>query len=427
MTSGNFSNIGIDLIWVDRSKRQRVELRDIPELAESVGRLGLIHPIVITKEYELIAGERRWTACKALGWTNIPVQFAEDLDEVTLHLIELEENVKRVDITWQEQSAAINKYHELRASGDEPWNMNDTADALGMSRKSVNEYIAVAKAIDDGNERVIAAPKFSVARGVVTRTNERKKDSAIAALDKIEIPEIVASEEEAEVKREAPILNEDFHQWAADYIGPKFNFIHCDFPYGVNADKHHQGAADAHGGYADDEGVYWDLVKTLAFSMDHVVADSAHLMFWFSMDYYQPTFDALTEMGWRVNPFPLIWLKSDNTGILPDANRGPRRIYETAFFASRGDRKVVQAVGNAVNHPGRTKEIHMSEKPRPMLNHFMRMTVDEYTTMLDPTCGSGNAVRVADALGASSVLGLERDPEFCRLAKGAYYDDERTS
>jgi DNA modification methylase len=40
------------------------------------------------------------------------------------------------------------------------------------------------------------------------------------------------------------------------------------------------------------------------------------------------------------------------------------------------------------------------------------MFVDENTIMLDPTCGSGSAVRAAEALGAPRILGIELDPEF---------------
>jgi 16S rRNA G966 N2-methylase RsmD len=64
----------------------------------------------------------------------------------------------------------------------------------------------------------------------------------------------------------------------------------------------------------------------------------------------------------------------------------------------------------------------MSEKPEPMLSHFFRMTVDEYSRVLDPTAGSANAIRVAASRGASSVLGLEKDPEFFQRARDTFYD-----
>lgn len=414
MTSGEFKSFPLGEIFVNREARQRRELKEVDELADSINRLGLINPVVITRDGELRAGERRYTACKQLGWTHIPVQFLDELDELTLHLIELEENTKRLDLTWQEECAAILEYDRLRREADPEWDNRDTAKALGISDRDVGRKKSVAEALEKGDERVKDAPKLSTAVGIVTRTKEREKASALAK---------IAGKEESEVT-EAPIRNDDFSTWADKYSGPKFNLIHCDFPYGVNADKHAQGAAKSHGGYADSEEIYWGLIDTLAGAMDNVVAESAHLIFWFSMDYYNETKRKLEEMGWTVNPFPLIWFKSDNTGILPDPSRGPRRIYETAFFGSRGDRKVVQAVGNATSYPGREKSIHMSEKPRGMLRHFLRMVVDEYTQFLDPTCGSANAVRVAQDLGAGTVLGIERDKEFYSLAKEHYNDPD---
>jgi DNA modification methylase len=58
----------------------------------------------------------------------------------------------------------------------------------------------------------------------------------------------------------------------------------------------------------------------------------------------------------------------------------------------------------------------MSIKPFDMLIHFFRMAVDEHTTLLDPTCGSGNAIRAAKALRAKLTLGLEINDEFARRA-----------
>ena len=51
-----------------------------------------------------------------------------------------------------------------------------------------------------------------------------------------------------------------------------------------------------------------------------------------------------------------------------------------------------------------------------MLRFFLSMVVDETTTMLDPTCGSGAALRAAEDLGAKSVLGLELDSNYATTA-----------
>ena len=66
----------------------------------------------------------------------------------------------------------------------------------------------------------------------------------------------------------------------------------------------------------------------------------------------------------------------------------------------------------------------MSEKSLAMLSHFFRMLVDDSTRMIDPTCGSGNAVKAAANAGASFVLGLERDPTFYENAIAAWNNPE---
>lgn len=416
MTSGKFTSYSIADIFIDRDKRQRRELTGIKELAWSLQTIGQINPITITRAGELIAGERRLTAAKEAGWDRINVQFAEDLDAATRHLIELEENVRRIDLSWQDQCLAVEEYHRLRSEEDATWTAAKTASALGVSATSVGEKRAIAQEIIRGNTRIADAPKFSVAKGIVLRENERKQTSVIEA-----VTEVITGE--AAPERVAPLLHADFNEWIKTYDGPKFNFIHCDFPYGVNADRHAQGAAAAFGGYSDSEDVYFELLASLKAGMETLVAESAHLMFWFSMDFYQPTIEALSDMGWDVQRFPLVWHKSDNMGILPDPSRGPRRIYETCLIASRGDRKIIRAVSNVVSHPT-TKTIHMSEKPVGMLTKFMEMFVDEYSSVLDPTAGSANALKAAQKRGAKVVLGLEQNEEFFNRAKEHFYDDD---
>lgn len=412
MTSGKFKSIPISSVIVNRAERQRREFA-FDDLIESIGRIGLINPIVVDKDCVLVAGERRLSACKALGWTSIPAQFTSDLSPIELRTIELEENTKRKDLSWQEQALATAELHKLKEQLNGPsWTVQDTAKSIGATQQHVWQQISVAKELASGNKMVQEAPKFSVARGIVARKSAREKDS-----DKASILPLFEADAPKEIA--VPLINESFLDWVETYVGPAFNFIHCDFPYGVNADSHAQGAAKSFGGYEDSAEIYWALLDALAQAMHNVVAESAHLIFWFSMDYYQETLDRLTEMGWKVNPFPLIWHKSDNSGILPDPERGPRRIYETAFFASRGDRKIVRAVSNLVSFPNE-KEIHMSEKPKGMLEKFLTMVVDEYSVMLDPTCGSGNAVFVAKKLGAAGILGIEKDPTFFANAVDAW-------
>ena len=51
-------------------KRVRQNIGDIDALKESLRTYGLLNPITLTKDNELIAGERRLEAAKMLGWTS---------------------------------------------------------------------------------------------------------------------------------------------------------------------------------------------------------------------------------------------------------------------------------------------------------------------------------------------------------------------
>lgn len=441
--------IPIDQIIINRDERQRSELLDIESLAASIKRRGrLIHPIVLRDGNILVAGERRLAAHKLLGWDKIEYRMFSDLSPAEAHAIELEENIKRRDLSWKDECRAMWDYHQLRVRENPEQTQEQTAEELAISRPALTEHLMVQEEINRGNDLVVAADKFSVAKNIASRQRERNAASVDEIISAAIFPErgidpdpllaaqpkLGSSTTAAQTSVEsvdaithapAPILNADFIEWTAEYSGPRFNFIHCDFPYGVNADRHHQGAAKYFRGYADSPDIYWQLVSVLGDNIDRLCADSAHLMFWFSMDFYTETKLALEQIGWRVNSFPLIWYKSDNTGILPDPARGPRRVYETAFICSRGDRKIVQPVANTFPAPV-TKAVHMSEKSRPMLQHFFRMFVDEHTVMLDPTCGSANALQAADMMGAKSVLGLEKDPEFYARAVEAWGAYENT-
>jgi ParB/RepB/Spo0J family partition protein len=96
MTSGEFHSIEIYSISVNRGERQRQQLKEgqLEELADSIEALGLIHPIVVTRELGLVSGERRLEACRRLGWTHISAQYTDELDPKRLQLLEFEENFK---------------------------------------------------------------------------------------------------------------------------------------------------------------------------------------------------------------------------------------------------------------------------------------------------------------------------------------------
>lgn len=55
-------------------KRHRQHVGDVRSLAASIGKLGLLHPIVVDGEGRLVAGARRLAAVRLLGWRDVPVE-----------------------------------------------------------------------------------------------------------------------------------------------------------------------------------------------------------------------------------------------------------------------------------------------------------------------------------------------------------------
>src|SRR5216684_6612058 len=57
--------------------RYRKDLGDLHALADSIAEVGLLHPVVVTPEGRLIAGQRRLKACRLLGWSDVPVTVVD--------------------------------------------------------------------------------------------------------------------------------------------------------------------------------------------------------------------------------------------------------------------------------------------------------------------------------------------------------------
>ena len=93
-------------------KRVRKDLGDLDALKQSLRTYGLLNPITLNSKYELIAGERRLEAAKAIGWENInAIVLGRDLDDVSQLEMELEENNQRKEFSQEE---ILDGYERLR-------------------------------------------------------------------------------------------------------------------------------------------------------------------------------------------------------------------------------------------------------------------------------------------------------------------------
>lgn len=416
MLSHKFHLHPIEQIWVDREARQRTDV-ETEDLEASIRRRGIYNPIIIREDGKLIAGERRLTAAQRIGLTEVPVRFAGELSDNEAQMIELEENVRRKDLPWQDQVNALTRLHKLFLLENPGATQADFAEYTGFTPAWISMVFKAATAIATGSARAAEAPTLAKAINVARRENERQQSNMLA-----DIIDTLGSRAEAPPVETPPetVLCTDFRDWAASYDGPRFNLIHCDFPYGVELDQSGQVqvGGNAHKVYDDSEDTYWMLLCALANYRHTLISASAHMVFWHHPKFSEATrrFFASEMPEWTFDEVPLVWLKSDNRGIAPDVERRPRRITEFALFGWTGDRKLEKLFSNAYAAP-KADGAHVSEKPEPVLRYFFSGLVSPHTRLLDPTCGSGSALRAADSLGAGSILGVELDPEYAELAR----------
>jgi ParB family transcriptional regulator, chromosome partitioning protein len=105
--------IRIDEIKVDERKRIRKEIGDISQLMRSMSKFGLLQPIIIDKNYVLLAGFRRFISAKKLGWSTIEAVIIDNNERVSRLEIEIDENMVRKDFTYDEIDYAYNKRDKL--------------------------------------------------------------------------------------------------------------------------------------------------------------------------------------------------------------------------------------------------------------------------------------------------------------------------
>lgn len=96
--------------------RTNFKPEEIEELAASIKRDGLLQPILVRRmgdHYEIIAGERRWQACRSLGMETIPVRFWMADEDKALELA-LVENIQRSDLNPIEEAYGYKRLMERK-------------------------------------------------------------------------------------------------------------------------------------------------------------------------------------------------------------------------------------------------------------------------------------------------------------------------
>jgi site-specific DNA-methyltransferase (adenine-specific) len=405
----------IKLSEIKVGDRLRRSIGDIDKLALSINKYGLLHPIIIDRENNLIAGCRRLEACKLLKWGEIEVKYMDELDSFQKKEIELEENLMRSDLTWQEQVFAKKQLDEIKkrvygaaAYVEGGWGIEDTANVLGESASLTQRDIILAKAIE-------VMPELA---------KEKSKSHAFKRL----------KQERDSVNREIKIKRlEDEHRGKADdelvkvicgdsvrvlrEMGDEsFDMCIADPPFGVNLDVMAKvGGTTTYDVYDDEKSDVLEMVRLVIKEVVRVLKPNSHFYLFFPHLHYLHFFKFLKENFTFVDHIPLIWNKGVG-GFTVNPLKRYMPHCQPIFFARKGERNLTKGMGNIFHVEPVRKKLHPAEMPSELMEILVEQSSLPGEIILDPFCGSGPVLVAAKRL-RRRALGIELSEEYTRIIK----------
>jgi ParB family chromosome partitioning protein len=182
-------DIPIDLIDVSgfnvrKNLAAGTEESSLDDLAESIRQKGLLAPVTVRPKgsrFELIVGQRRYLACKKLGWDSIRAIVRADTSDTDSTELSLIENVHRAEMHPLDKARALRGLLETYG--------NDTdrvAKETGIGLPTVRKYLALMELPPEIQQRLstLEGPAKVDALATLARTFENPNDM-VAAYDQI--------------------------------------------------------------------------------------------------------------------------------------------------------------------------------------------------------------------------------------------------
>lgn len=392
---------------INIGERVRSDYGDISALANSIQRYGLLHPVVIDDKNNLVAGERRLKAHVKLGKKEIEVRKFSELSDVDRKEIELEENIQRKELDWQELVLAKLALHELRQqlygprtghTGGEGWGQGDTALALDMSEGSISQDLKLARAIRNFPElkkektKSNAFKKYKHMESVLMRQELNKRRTRDVT------PNIIHGLAEVETKK-----------WADE----SFDFFVTDPPFGENLDKMEgKGPSVKDVEYSDDPHEIMEIIRKVCKELYRALRPDRHMIMAFSMTHYEEVKGFLTDAGFKVDPTPLIWNKT--SGSSPANGDYFPYAYEPAFWCMKGKRGLNSTACNVftVKRVPVANKIHPLERPQELMEAWVEAVSFPGEKGGDPFGGSGSLMEACMTLGRECVIIEKGEAEY---------------
>lgn len=419
-----------DLVSIsDKRQRQEHDIEAHQELVESIRTVGLLQPIVLRHDDKgqrwLVAGERRLRAMKDILELGQQIRFAEmlcntipyndigELSPLEAEEAELDENIKRKDLTWQERAQATERLVALR---------NKQAMAGLRSPPTTGELVTEIRGKANTNDVDVVNTDLIVARQlhrpeVAAAKTAKEAIKVIRNLERTERNVQLAEKIGASISSQShTLLNTDAREWLSKCPSQTFNIILTDPPYGMGADEFGDSggmAAGAHG-YRDDEKYFEELLYQFANDSGRITKEQAHLYCFCDIDHFDWLKTIFNDAGWKVFRTPLIWFKP-NGQRAPWPQQGPQRKYEIILFAVKGDMPVTKIYGDVLEYHSDKNLGHAAQKPVALYQDLLNRSATPGMKVLDCFGGTGPLLEAAHNLKCYATV-IEKDPASYGIA-----------
>ena len=426
-----------------RSKKRARDVGDITNLIQSIKNVGQLVPITVSKKsptaksgFTLICGARRLEALKQLGLTHIEAYIFQIKDDIHTDIAELEENLRRKDFTWQEETTAkCVLYYKMKKQ--DPTMCQETFSSLfhqstGMTSMQLDLYdhMAIHPAIwfEDKITKAYELLRRSkvnalVAEKVKRQTTIRPNGSNTINPSSFENMQIIDDVDTGH------IITTQIFDSAAELLenipDHTVDLICTDPPFGINiltARKGHggkQGVYDKE--YTDSLQDYQKLLDSVVPEFVRVLKPGSVLYMFFGIGGYSSVVGTLADSGFTVNPVPLIWHRTGSGSAACQPKYLPASAYQAIIMAYvPGQRRILQqqGVSNVLtyNTIPSSQKTHPMEIPVDVYQDLMRRSVCPGDFVIDPFCGTGNSLIATRNLGCN-VLGAEIKEEYRNIAQ----------
>lgn len=385
-TTTEFQLVDIDKLVPYANNARTHSKEQINKLRASLREFGFINPVIIDKEFNVLAGHGRIEASRAEGIREIPCVFVEHLTEAQKKAYILADNRMALDAGWDEEMLKV----EMEA-------LNEMAYDLSFTGFDEKELAAMFETDEEGKEdgfdvdAELKNPPFSLP-GDVWHLGRHK----------------VICGDSTQPETYERLMG-----------GEKANLVCTDPPYLVNL--HSTSGTITNDDLGDEEG--YRFIRSALECLKGSMAKDASIYVFYATAKGRIFHDAFEDAGFKIGA-GLVWKKDRLVLTRTDW----KYIHEPILWGWRKDGKHIwygdqkQTTVFEFDRIRSSREEgcgHPSSKPVPLIAYLIRQCTQTNGIVLDGFLGSASTLVACEQLGRV-LRGIELEPKFVDVAVKRY-------